>query len=516
MKIIKRIIFVSAFAAAVSTLSASAETARWVVKPVYESVTKLSGDLYKVRNRYTCAVMDRDGRAVITSADSITPFTEGFALVLSHAADGRMKLDRILREDKSVVTIGEEVYVDQFPFFSEGLLPVANKGGKVGYMNGNGVMAIPFKYSNPHPFSNGLAAVSKGKNLFKKMADAVGASDIIGKDKVFYINTIGGELKLPKEVGDIYFGSTFKDGEALVINKARQYCIISPTGQLLRIEPSVTLRFDSRYALTDIEDTPLRKQASRHTDGPDVFSVGKLIGYRHGSRIIIPAQFTDAEVFDSGRAVAARFGAYGVLGLETGDVRVTMKKGSLAATSSDMESIDLEIVMPKGYAGVELEVEVTDKDNKLVSRMTDADDGSGRHVVSLMIPKGKRMVRVIADSLEVWNSQMNASVKSESDRDQTESEVKFSFSATKVKANSKDAAAVAITITNNTSGSLSGAVRMSGASPSVKSVSIPAGGKKTISAYFTKITKVETRTVTITVDGHSASRKITLQPFFNF
>lgn len=514
MKIIQNILLVSAFAAGAMAPSASAETARWVVKPVYESVTKMSDDLYKVKRNRMSGVMDSEGRAIITSADSITPFTEGLALVLTRTPDGRMKLDRILRDDKSIATVGEEVYVDQFPFFSEGLLPVSNKGGKAGYMDSNGKMVIPFKFSNPHPFSNGLAAVSKGKGFLSKMVTAVGAADIMGKDKVFYINTLGGELKLPKEIGDIFFGSTFKNGEALVINKGRQYCIINPNGQLLRIEPSVTLRFDDRYALTDI-DEPVKKHTVHRTTGPDVFSEGKLLGYRQGSRVIIPAQFTDAEPFDRRRAVAARLGASGVLGLVDGNVAVTMKKGSLAATSSDVESVDLEVVMPKGYAGAEIEVEVTDKDGKLLSNLSDADDGTGRHVVSLMLPKGNRTVRVLADNLEVWNSKMNASVSASSEQ-QSDSEVKFSFSATKVKANSKDAAAVAITITNGSSQPLSGAVKMSGAAPSVKSVNIPAGGKKTISAYFSKVTKNETRTVTITIDGHSASRRITLQPFFNF
>lgn len=516
MSRIKSIILISALAVGAFVPGASAETAKWVVKPVYKSVTRMSDDLYKVKSNSKSAVMDREGRTVISSADSITPFSEGMALVLNYGTEGRMRLDRILRTDKSTVTVGDEVYVDQFPFFSEGLLPVFNKGGKAGYMNENGVMAVPFKYSNPHPFSNGLAAVSKAKNMFQKAASAVtaavGAEDIMGKDKVFYINALGGELKLPKEIGDIYFGSTFKDGEALVLNKQRQYCIISPRGQLLRIEPSVTLRFDERYALTDIDETNARA-TPRRTEGPDVFSEGKLLGYRHGSRIIIPAQFTVAEPFDRGQAIASRLGGSGVLALVDGNVSVSMKKGSLAPTSSDVESVDLEVVLPKGLSGEEIQVEVADKDNNIVSKITDADDGSGRHVVALMLPKGKRTVHVRAGNLEVWNSNMNSSRDS---GDGDESGVRITFGANKVKANSKDAAAVAVTIVNNTSETLSGPVRMTGASPSVKSVNIPAGGKKTISAYLSKITKAGVRRVTVTIGEHSASRTITVQPFFNF
>lgn len=496
--------------------SASAETVRWIVKPLYQSVSRLSDDLYKVSQNDVQAVVDNEGRYVVSNADSITPFCEGLSLVLKRtSANSPMKLTAILREDKSVATVSEEVYVDQYPFFSEGLLPVSNKSGKVGYMDANGKVTVPFKYSNPHPFSNGLAAVSKGKGIFSKMANAVGAADLMGKDKVFYINTIGGELKLAKEIGDVYFGSTFKNGEALVINKDKQYCFISPSGQLLRIEPSVTLRFDDRYALTDL-DGLTEKPAVRKTMGPDVFSDGKNMGYRKGSSVIVPPQFSDAEPFDNRHAIATRLGSTGVLELINGNVNVTMKKGSLPPTSSDVEPVDIEVVMPKEYSGSEISVEVADKEGKTLSSITDADDGTGKHVVSLMLPKGQRTVRVIADNLEVWNSWMRRSAEATSSAEAESDDVKFSFSSTKAKANAKDAAAVSVTITNNTSSTLSGAVRMTGAAPSVKKITIPAGGKKTISAYFSKVTKKEVRTVTVSVDGHSASRKITLEPFFNF
>lgn len=489
-----------------------AETARWVVKPVFQEVTPLSEDLYKVKQRGKQSVVDNEGRFVVNGADSITPFCEGLALVLRRTPEGMMKLESILREDKSVATVGEEVFVDQFPFFSEGLLPVTNKGGKAGYMDQNGIMKIPFKFSNPHPFSEGLAAVSKGKGLLSKVVNAVGASDLMGKDKVFYINTLGGEIKLSKEIGDIYFGSTFRNGEALVINKNRQYCMINRNGQLVRIEPSVTLRFDDHYALTDLNEED-EKPVVRRTDGPDVFSDGKNLGYRKGSKIVVAPQFSKAEPFDKNRAIATRLGGVGVLGFVAGDVAVSMKKGSLQATSSDVESIDLEVVMPKDYQGSPIEVEFADKDGKLVSSLTDADDGTGRHVVSLMLPKGKRTVRVISENLEVWNSGMNGDSDSNGE---TSDDVKFSFSATTVKANAKDAASVAITITNGTSERLKGALRIKGATCSVKNVDIPAGGKKVIYAHFAKVVKQEVRVVTVSVDEFSTSRKITLQPFFNF
>ncbi len=502
-----------ALIAGVIAPSVWADSAQWIIEPHYDSMTRLTSDLYKAKKGKKTTIFDRDGHIVIASADSVTGFSEGMALVLDFSGDTGMKLNGILREDKSVVSVADEIYVNEFPFFSEGLLPVYNKSNKVGYMDTNGRIAIPFKYSNPHPFSNGLAAVSKGKGLLNKFTSAVGI-DVMGNDKVFYINKLGGELKLSKEIGDIYLGSTFKNSEALVINKARQFCVINPQGRLVRIEPTVTLRFDSRYALTDVDAQDEPAAVAVRPDGPEIYSSGLLRGYRQGATVILPAQFTDAEPFAGGRAIAARFKAYGVLGLVKGNVAVTLRKGTLPASGTDVKSVDLEVVMPKDYASGEIDVEVTDKDNKLVSRISDSDDGTGRHLISLMLPKNECTVSVRAGGVEIWNSKMNGG-DNNSGTTAGDDGVLFTFSAKKVKANAKDAASVAITISNRTGETISGAVRMTGASPSVKSVEIPAGGKKVIRAYLSRITKSEVRTVTINVDGHSDSQRITVEPFFN-
>ncbi len=511
MKKRTNLIFLSLIFSLVS-FQAVAETARWVIKPVYQSVTKLSDNLYKVKQKNgVTSVVDGDGRTVVMAADSVTPFVGEQALVLVRNKNG-LRLDRILKLDKSTVTLNDEMYVDRFLFFSEGLMPVTNKSGKAGYIDTNGNLIIPFKYSNPRPFSNGMAAVSKGKNMIFKMMSAVGMSDLIGKDKVYYINTLGGELKLPKDIGDIYFGSTFKNGEALVINKDRQFCFINPQGQLLRIEPSVALYFDDMMALSD-GDEPAESVVTQRPSGPDVFAEGQMLGYRLGSKIILTPQFSSAEPFYGNHAVATRLGATGVLELIKGDIAVTVKDGTIPASSADMVSKELIVEMPKEYKGVPVEVEVADEKGVLLSNITDADNGTGKHTISLMLPKKDYQIRIIADNLEVWTA--NSKALNQRSQEASEGDVKFIFSTTKVKANAKDAGAVAITIVNDSDKPFTGTVKMSGASPSVKKVTVPAGGRKQVSAYFSKITKKETRVVTISVGGHSASRRISLEPFFN-
>ncbi|MCM1163668.1 MAG: WG repeat-containing protein [Muribaculaceae bacterium] len=512
MKLSKAILAVLAVGALAPT--ATAETARWLIKPEYQAVYQMTDKLYKVKQSIKSGIVSVDGRKIVPLAyDSITPFSEGLALVLNATPEGKMRILGVVTEDGTMSNVNDELYTDQFPFFSEGLLPVANAKGKVGYVDRNMRAIVPFKFSNPHPFSNGLAAVSKDKGILGKALGAVGGDGLIGTDKVYYINQFGKELKLPREIGDIYLGTTFKNGEALVMNKDRQCFIINPMGSMLRMDAISSLKFDEKYCLITPDD---EKAAAQGTvvSPITIYNEGQLYGYKSGDKIIIPAQFTSAGKFTDGRAVAAKFKQFGIIDLISGNVDVKIKKGTAPATD-DMESAIIDVTVPKGLAPYNVTADVYDSVGKLAGTVSGAANETGRHTLPLMLPKGDRVVRVSVDGLEIWNSTIKPPVEKTVEV-ASEDGIEISFASTKAKANSNDAAAITVTVTNTGSKPYSAAVRASGASASVKRVNIKAGGKATINLYFSKVTKSETRNVTITVGDHSASRKISLEPFFTF
>lgn len=224
-----------------------AVTAKWLVEPVYDVARPLGEGMFLLKQRGKVGVIDGDGQWIIPmEVDSVTNFTEGLALIMVRTGDG-MRIKSILRSDRSVIPMHEEYIASAYPFFSEGLLPVYKKG-KGGYIDSDGFEIVPFKFTNLHPFSEELAAVSKGKDLFSKGKALVGV-DGAGKDKVFYVNRQGKELKLAKNIGDIYFGSTFKDGEALVINKKNNYIIINSVGGVVRTIKATPMSLDERGAI---------------------------------------------------------------------------------------------------------------------------------------------------------------------------------------------------------------------------------------------------------------------------
>ena len=76
------------------------------------------------------------------------------------------------------IVIPLEYDADRYSYFSEGLALVykgghyrnssqrIHEGGKCGYINKTGKVVIPLKYDNATAFSEGLAAVEKGKKQY--------------------------------------------------------------------------------------------------------------------------------------------------------------------------------------------------------------------------------------------------------------------------------------------------------------------------------------------------------------
>lgn len=199
-----------------------AQTARWAIDPQYTSITLYGENMYKVKKYGFTGILNKEGNVIVpVTADSITQMTEDCALVLKYE-ENKYRLTGILHMDQRVVVINDDWYVADFPFFSEGKLPVYNKTGKYGYIGTNGKLLIDFAYSNVRPFSEGWASVSKGKNLLGN----IGFIRKNNKQKVFYIDEQGRVMNLPMDIGDIYSGTSFKNGEALVITKDNRYCFI--------------------------------------------------------------------------------------------------------------------------------------------------------------------------------------------------------------------------------------------------------------------------------------------------
>ena len=170
-----------------------AQTACWLLKPIYQSITPFGESYYKVNTYSTMAIFDTNGNKIV-EADSITYITNGYALALTNT-NGKFRLKAIIDKSGNVKDISEEYYVDDYHFFSEDMLGVSNDKGKSGYINPDGKLEIPFIYVSVHPFREGLASVFKPKKGLKGLISSVtNKKALVGS--ATYVNHKGAELNI--------------------------------------------------------------------------------------------------------------------------------------------------------------------------------------------------------------------------------------------------------------------------------------------------------------------------------
>lgn len=494
-------------------LGLQAQTAKWVIAPKYSSIVPYGKGLYKVKTGRYVGILDDKGNVIVpVNADSITAMTEACALVLQYEEE-KYRLKGILHEDHRLVVISDEWYVGDFPFFSEGKLPVYNKSGKYGFVGTNGALLIDFEYGNIHPFSEGWAAVSQGKNLFSLITNKIKKK---GKEKVFYINEQGRTMTLQSDIGDIYSGTTFKNGEALVITKDNRYCFINTSGQLTRIDNDVILTFDEKYALQTEANVPQTKSSqSIFYDGPTTYSENNLYGYKKGSRIILPPQFVEATPFFQGFAIASVNEGYGLLKLVEGSFLCMSSSGSLKTSESGMRSVDYVVSVPQEWENSALELTcVTDGKDK-TSSLQPGIAGSKR-TFSFIIPQGKQELSLSGDGLIVWNSSMKDSGSNVNGN--LSEDISISIQPSMAKANAKDNAPITIILKNNTGASLEFSVTVTGKQLKTinKNVKLTSGQSQKLSTYFMKVQKADSRTVSVStsLSSNTINKIVKLVPFF--
>ena len=152
---------------------AQSQIVKWCIHPEYDEITYFGDDLFKCVSRTgKVQLYDRDGEKLLhnVDADSITDFAEGYAVALN----GKKILGFLTQTGgHGFYPVSGEYMITKYPFFSEGLLVVADGKGKMGYMNVQGDLAIPCKYLEARPFKQGWASVD------------------MAKKKVYYINFQG-------------------------------------------------------------------------------------------------------------------------------------------------------------------------------------------------------------------------------------------------------------------------------------------------------------------------------------
>ena len=522
------------------SLSLAAVTAFWVVPPAYDGIERMDYGIFKYKKGSRYGLLKPESRTLVIPAeyDSITPFVDGYALLLGPKAGDGMILRAIVDSNFNKVDLRQQLVVEDYPFFSDNRLPVRvydysesegkqkGKADKYFYIDPSGNPAIETSYLDIHPFSEGYAVVMKPSKKFLGFIP----SGLFKKSSVTmtYIDRHGNELALAKRIGDICMGTTFKNGVALVENKKNRFFLINTQGDIVKEYGEMpTFGLDERYAVTDDDEVEGAEQdapasvLTNTSNGADIFEEKGVYGYREATGVLLPAQFKVAHPFVDDYAIAQDAdGKWGVLTTTSGwfDCTMTAMKKSVASSGKKKRKKTIvenvcRVDVPKGWQNVSLILEVSDQGNNQVYELP-AESGSTRTAVLEKKPVNPSLLLRTKDLL-LWRSEAAAKEPVKEEKVSAAS-VGISISPERAKADINDNATISVTVRNMSGASMSTVVKITG--PGLKTVSksvrLAPNGKKTLYATFPKVTKTETRTVRVTAGGSVATKNIKVVPFF--
>jgi hypothetical protein len=227
-----------------------------------------SGGMLVVKKSYNRGAMNTRGELVIPfSYDEITVFDDGYAI-------GKRKKELyVLNSKGKTIRIDPELNIHEVYHFSEGLAAVEVKGGKFGFIDTLGNMAIPQAYTGVGYFYGGLAWAKDDK----------GVVGFIDKQ---------GNWVIPPQFDMAY---NFDPASGLAMVKLKlEWVYVNQGGKIYRF---------------NISDRPYR-----YFDGLSIVRKGEKLGFMDkDGKLVIPAQFDTARGFENGYARVEKDGHWGLI-----------------------------------------------------------------------------------------------------------------------------------------------------------------------------------------------------------
>ena len=340
--------FILVLAVLLPIFSSYAQTAKWCIKPEYSEITLFGEDLFKCVDRVgKVQLIDRNGKELLQSvdADAVTNFSDGYALVLK----GKKILGLFAEQGHQFTAVSGEYYTTEYPFFSEGLLAVADSKGKMGYLDERGNLAIQCKFVVARPFMQGWASVEKKAK------------------EVWYITPQGKEMRPDGfHGGKLTKGSSFNEnGEAVVANY-QDYAVIKTN---MQVKKKIAYMSDLPVRSCDYAYSGDAKECEESTvyfreedSRVEVYSDNGSYGYRlknEKEKIVLPAQFGEAKPFYAQHAVVKKDGKFGVLELLEGELVANWPKESLRVYHDGKSNrMHFELIVPSSLESGKIDLEL--------------------------------------------------------------------------------------------------------------------------------------------------------------
>ena len=339
------------------TLTMSGQTVKWLMQPDYDSISYYSQDIFKCLKDNKIHLIDLSGKPLLAQdADSVTDFTEGYALVLNKkGADFQLKgyLDE---ESHDFIAVNGNYYTTSYSHFSEGLLAVADEKGHQGYLDTRGHVSIPCTLKKARPFVQGWACVESMK------------------EGTVFIDKEGSYMIVQFHLGKLSIATNFNEkGEALVgytKNGQNDFAVINTSGKTIRNytnrkgKPYRDYDFAFNEGVPDI--IPKHNETPIFDSNISVFSSHGLYGYKNNSQdILVLPQFSHAGRFYDNCAIVAHNGRYGVVTLAKGKITSTIEDSDITIKGNKTTEFHYTLNLPETTNPNHLQVRFDDGDGVL-------------------------------------------------------------------------------------------------------------------------------------------------------
>lgn len=390
----------SIFVVMLSVVTVRSQTMQWAVRPTSAQIENY-GNLLKVRKAGKCGLMNLSNQEVIpVQYDSISPFRDGFALVLNKVGD-QLKIEGVLSEgDYELMPVSETVYATNYMWFSEGKMPVKGDGGW-GYLDPDGNIVIPCQYQIAYPFSEGFASVKLD-------------------NKTYYINRNMNYMPVEVGFGELVFGSTFSGQEAVVYSGYS----LTPKGYVINRQGKVLRKMKEKLADLKVNryDHSVGNKAQQYKDqvqqlevdnSYSVYQENGLYGYKKDGVVVLPAQLDKAEPVRGEFANVQYKGQSGVLHIVDGSFAAQLESRKIDVVGKDVEKGFIKVDIPVALVNAPIQMVMVDEHGERMLVQALSTQGEQRSFSFLPVKAPEKShntnctMQLWSENLLLWSDKAN-------------------------------------------------------------------------------------------------------------
>ena len=380
------------FACAFMVVWANCQTMKWAVRPT-STLIENYGDLLKVTKSGKCGLVDMNNQEVVPMEyDSISPFRDGFAIVMNKVGN-ELKIEGVISDgDYELMPVSETIYATRYMYFSEGKMPVKGDKGW-GYLDTDGNIVIPCLFQMAYPFSEGFASVKID-------------------NKAYYVNRNMEYMPIEVGYGSLVFGSTFSGNEAVVFSGYS----LTPKGYVINRKGRVIRKLKEK--ISDVKVNSLDhsvgnkaqiyegqvKQLDEDTRY-SVFQENGLYGYRKDGMIVLPAQLDKAEPVRGEYANVMYKGMSGVLHVIEGSFSVELENGQIDVVGKQVDKGFLKINIPEEMVDAPVRLRMFDGNYKEMPVQSLSTQGESRSF-SFLPSQTPHKSETINYTMELWSENL--------------------------------------------------------------------------------------------------------------